>query len=125
MNSKYQIFLRARRRLHDKLKIPVIIYPKAGGSPIETFARVHYGYGFVGDQLGTNFNYVEISDYKELNFLFWIEETPEVKYGDIVTVPWGKTYTMDAHQLEDKWTYKVMGAMVPPEREGLYEYPNG
>jgi hypothetical protein len=114
-----------REEVHSTHSYPVIIYPKAGGSPIETKARAFYKMGYLGDQLGTNLNYIQISDYAELEFVFWRELTPQINYGDIITTPWQKTYVLDAEEVQDKFTYKVLGAAVPPQKEGDYPYPNG
>lgn len=124
-SSKFEIVLKARRAVHLKHSYPIIIYPKSGGEPVAASARVHYEFTYLGDQLGTNFNYVEISDYSELKFVFWREDVPSVEYGDRVTLPWGKTYILDVEQVEDKFTYKVRGTLVPPNEEGLLAYPNG
>lgn len=125
MSSKLELMKAMREAVHREHSYPVIIYPKNGGDPITVSARVHYGFTYLGDQLGTNFNYVEISDYSELKFIFWREELPGIKYGDLVTTPWGKTYMMDAEETQDKFTYKVLASMVPPNQEGVHPYPNG
>lgn len=70
-----EIKARARRDLHERMKVPAYYYAHADALPASVFVRVHSKMDALGEVQGTSFGYAERRDVVP-KILYWVADYP-------------------------------------------------
>lgn len=117
---------RARRDLHNAMRVPAFYYlgGDADASPAPCHVRVHTKFGAqLGDLKGTNFSYAE-TEAQIQKLLFWIEELDPDNQG-VVMISAIEGYRINHVHPRDGATRTVEVAELDEADLALYEYPAG
>ncbi len=95
MSSFRDIKRKARRDLHERMRVAALYIESPDAEPRPVTVRIHTKFDTLGDQKGTNFNSAEREDVIP-RILFWREEVPSPKRLAIVSVASGEAYSVDA-----------------------------
>lgn len=76
--SLREIKARARRDLHEGMKVPAFYYPPKSPLPVSGFVRVHSKFDALGGVAGTSFEYAERREIKP-KLVFWRSEINPVR----------------------------------------------
>ena len=107
MRSFRDIKRRARRDVHQHMRVPALYLATVGAVPVPCFVRVHTKFQALGDMKGTNFNYAEYEDITP-RIILWREELPQPVRNAIISVEAGEAYQIDNVQPADDLTITAM-----------------
>lgn len=117
---------RARRDLHDAMRVPAFYYPGGdeGAEPVLCHVRVHTKFDAqLGDLKGTNFSYAE-TEAQIQKLLFWIDELDPDNQG-VVVISAIEGYRINHTHPRDGVTRTVEVAELDEADLALYEHPAG
>lgn len=117
---------RARRDLHNAMRVPAFYYPAgdADAAPVPCHVRVHTKFNAqLGDLKGTNFSYAETEAQIE-KLVFWIDELDPDNQA-VVMVSSIEGYRINHVHPRDGATRTVEVAQLDEADLALYEHPAG
>ena len=129
MSSFLEIKRKARRLVHEHLHIDSFIYKcqdtfYASGTSVRV--RLHYDYGLVGNQPGTNFQYAEATEMSDAVAILYTSDYPSLENGDIIATERGDAYRVEMTDPADDETTKAhLTKMHIQESRGVVPYPGG
>ncbi|QXV73596.1 hypothetical protein [Rhizobium phage RHph_X2_30] len=119
MASFRDIKRKARRDVHQHLRVPALYLATREATPVECFVRVHTKFAALGDMKGTNFNYAEREE-ETPKLIIWREEISQPARNAIISVETGEAYQIDSVQPADDLTITVnVTAMDSEDTVGL------
>lgn len=99
---------RARRDLHNAMRVPAFYYPGGlvGAEPVLCHVRVHTKFGAqLGDLKGTNFNFAE-TEASVPALVFWVSEI-DPDNNAVVMISASEGYRINHVHPKDIWTRKA------------------
>jgi hypothetical protein len=99
-----------RRKVNESFHLICFVYKgddENYENPIQVKMRLHYDFGLLGDQLGTNFSYAERAEMTETVAVFLTEDYTNLERGDILAFERNEAFTVEYLDPEDDITTKA------------------
>lgn len=115
---------RARRDLHNAMRVPAFYYPGGvtSADPVPCHVRVHTKFGAqMGDLKGTNFNFAE-TEANVPALVFWVAEI-DPDNNAVVMISAEEGYRINHVLPRDLWTRKAEVSELDATDRALYGAP--